>query len=214
MNQQIRIALLLSFIAGLFIIGISLIWGRIPVFHLLNHDLGNSADQFFRYYTHMGDGMIWIPVALLTIVFKRQWTLLVLTCIISSTLVAQVSKNLFFKGVTRPSLAIQAPDSYHQVAGVELHTLNSFPSGHSTTAFTIFLLAVILFPKQRWVLPLGFALALLAGYSRVYLAQHFPIDVGGGMVSAVLAILLAWPVHQKWQAKLTVRSYKDPKDSR
>jgi membrane-associated phospholipid phosphatase len=101
----------------------------------------------------------------------------------------------------RPTVAITGYP-IHTVRGVELHTAYSFPSGHTATAFTIFLLACILLNK-RWVLAVGFTYALLVAYSRVYLAQHFPLDLGGGMIAAVFAVLLSILVQRSWEKRST-----------
>jgi len=39
------------------------------------------------------------------------------------------------------------------------------------------------------------------GYSRIYLAQHFPLDVGAGMFVAIVTILLAILIQRKWEKK-------------
>jgi membrane-associated phospholipid phosphatase len=68
-----------------------------------------------------------------------------------------------------------------------MHQLNSFPSGHTATAFTIFLLTIYLFNNKKMVL-IGLIYAMLCGYSRVYLGQHFPLDLGGGIIVAILTV--------------------------
>jgi membrane-associated phospholipid phosphatase len=68
-----------------------------------------------------------------------------------------------------------------------MHQLNSFPSGHTATAFTIFLLTIYLFNQSKLIL-IGLLYAMLCGYSRVYLGQHFPMDVGGGIIVAIATI--------------------------
>lgn len=194
-NLQTGIGLTLLLSAVLF--GFSVWQGKENAFLLLNKDLGAAADQFFKYSTYLGDGMIWVPVTLLILTFRKRYWIFTFSCIIISTLIAQLSKNFFFKGLPRPSLAISDRSLFHHVAGVELHTLNSFPSGHTTTAFTIFLMACF-FVNKKWMIAPSLALALIAAYSRVYLAQHFPIDLAGGMLSATITIICAWAIQNKW----------------
>lgn len=197
MKPITKVAILISLVLGIALFALSYGLGKENAFLLLNHDLGKVADSFFAYWTHTADGSVWVPITLLTLFFKRKQLLLVISSIIFSTLFAQLSKNLFFKGSPRPSLAISDHSLFHSVASVELHSLNSFPSGHTTTAFTIFLLATILIDK-KWILPVGFLYASLAGYSRIYLAQHFPIDVAGGIVAAILTIWISIGIQKRW----------------
>ncbi|RZK40560.1 MAG: phosphatase PAP2 family protein, partial [Hymenobacter sp.] len=81
----------------------------------------------------------------------------------------------------------------HIVEGVVMGTLKSFPSGHSTSAFSVFLLLTLLVKNKRW----GYVFLLLAAaaaYSRVYLAQHFVEDVyAGSLLGTVLTLaLVSW----------------------
>ncbi|BFG69149.1 lipid A 1-phosphatase LpxE [Sediminibacterium sp. KACHI17] len=197
MTQLTKRAILISLVLGIVLFVLSYQLGKENAFLLLNNDLGTIADHFFRYWTHTADGAVWVPITLLIIFFKRDQFLLVLSSIVFSTLFSQLSKNIFFKGSPRPSLAISDHSLFHSVNGVELHSLNSFPSGHTTTAFTIFLLATVLIPR-KWILPVGLCYAILAGYSRIYLAQHFPIDVAGGIIAAILTICISIFVQNKW----------------
>jgi len=194
-NLQTAIATTLLLSAVMF--GFSVWYGKENAFLLLNTDLGPVADQFFRYCTYAGDGIIWVPVTLLILIFRRKYWILAFAAIIISTLIAQLSKNIFFKGLPRPSLAITDSSLFHSVASVDLHTMNSFPSGHTTTAFTVFLIACF-FIDRKWIVPVGLFYALLAAYSRIYLAQHFPIDLAGGMLSATITIICAVALQNKW----------------
>ena len=197
MKPNTKVAILISLVLGVVLLALSYGLGKGNAFLLLNHDLGKVADTFFTYWTHTADGAVWVLVTLLVLLFKRKQILLALSSIIFSTLFAQLSKNIFFKGSPRPALAITDHSLFHSVQGVELHSLNSFPSGHTTTAFTIFLLATILIDK-KWVLPIGLLYASLAGYSRIYLAQHFPIDVAGGIIAAILTIWISTGIQKRW----------------
>ncbi len=197
MKPITKVAILISLVLGILLFTLSYGLGKENAFLLLNTDLGSAADYFFTYWTHTADGFVWVPITLLTFFFKRKQLLLVISSIVFSTLFAQLSKNIFFKGSPRPSLAITDHSLFHSVTGVELHSLNSFPSGHTTTAFSIFLLATILVDK-KWILPIGLLYASLAGYSRIYLAQHFPIDVAGGIIAAILTIWISTRIQKRW----------------
>lgn len=177
------ISLLLAFI----LIAGSLIWGRETLFLLFNKDLGTIADSFFVFCSNMAEGWIWIPYLIIVFgYFKKDWQFIVYS-FVGSTLLTQIPKQLFLEKITRPFASNIPKSLIHTVSGVEMHTLNSFPSGHTATAFTIFLLTVYLF-ENKWVLTLGLVYALLSAYSRVYLGQHFPLDLGGGILAAILSI--------------------------
>ncbi len=197
MPRNLQTALLISLLLSAGLFGFSLWFGKENAFLLLNTNLGYLADQFFRYWTYAGDGMVWVPVTILILIFRRNYWILAFSSIIISTLIAQLSKNIFFKGLPRPSLAITDPTLFHTVTGVDLHTMNSFPSGHTTTAFTLFFLACFFF-NRKWILYTGLAFASLAAYSRVYLAQHFPVDLAGGILAAAITIFISVYLQNKW----------------
>jgi membrane-associated phospholipid phosphatase len=186
-HSQYNTARGISFLLAFILIGTSLIWGRETVFLLFNQDLGSFADHFFVICSNMAEGWIWIPYLMIVFgYFKKDWQFVFLSFVFS-TLLTQIPKQFFFEKITRPFASNLPKSLIHTVTGVEMHTLNSFPSGHTATAFTLFLLTVYLF-ENKWALILGLIYALLCGYSRVYLGQHFPLDLGGGILAAILSI--------------------------
>lgn len=185
---------------GLYFIITSFIIGKTDFFLLLNIDLGSTADYFFRFWTNMGDGILWVAVALLFVKYRKKKLPLLIATISLSTLITQVIKNFVFPEILRPTAAIADIQLIHTVTGVELLTANSFPSGHTASAFSIYLLGCLLI-KSSWVIPVGFVYAILVGYSRVYLAQHFPIDVGAGMITAVITLLISILIQKQWEKK-------------
>ena len=67
----------------------------------------------------------------------------------------------------------------------------SFPSGHTSAAFTLFCLVAILLPRPyRYWGVVFFILALLIGYSRIYLAAHFFLDVYVGSIIGTIFTLI------------------------
>jgi membrane-associated phospholipid phosphatase len=51
------------------------------------------------------------------------------------------------------------------------------------------------------MLAIGCIYAILCAYSRVYLGQHFPMDLGGGMLVAVCSLQLSLIIGQKISKK-------------
>lgn len=64
----------------------------------------------------------------------------------------------------------------------------SFPSGHTTSAVGTFC-SIAATEKRRWLATLCVVLAVLVGFSRMYVGVHTPSDV---LVGAGLALLLVW----------------------
>jgi membrane-associated phospholipid phosphatase len=199
-NRNFIAAFMATLAVGLYLIIDSFIVGRNELFLMLNTDLGRPADYFFSFWTNLGDGIVWVVVAALFFIFQKNKLPLLIAAIIVSTLITQLTKNYVFPAEPRPTAAIQDINLIHTVPGVELHTAYSFPSGHTTTAFTIYLLAC-LFVKRNWIIPVGFVYAILVGYSRIYLAQHFPLDMGGGMITALITILISLYIQQQWEKR-------------
>lgn len=198
--KKMKAGLLLTSITGVVLIAISIFFGRENVFLLLNGDGGKFGDNFFTIWTSFGEALSWIILAVLFYVYQKDKFILYFASLILSTILTQFIKHILFENLKRPTAAISDLSRIHTVTGVELHTANSFPSGHTATAFTIFLLGCLLI-KNKCFIPVGFIAALLVGYSRIYLAQHFPIDVGGGMLVSVITVLLSFWIQNKWGRK-------------
>jgi membrane-associated phospholipid phosphatase len=75
---------------------------------------------------------------------------------------------------------------------VKVHHWNSFPSGHTLTAYSLAVILPLIFPSmRRWQAAVVLASALLCGFSRIILVQHWPQDVLGGMLLGCSAAFLA-----------------------
>jgi membrane-associated phospholipid phosphatase len=178
------------------------LYGKKDSFVLINSSWNPKADVFFTYLTYLGDGLIWVPLLLFLVLYKRHHFLTVLVAMIICTFLTHFAKQVIFYSALRPGGLFR--ELVRPVPGVRLHLKNSFPSGHTSQAFTLALLFAHL-RKRTWACFAFPLIAFFVGYSRVYLAQHFLTDVTAGafvgIVSAVLAVILV----KKRAARLKAR---------
>ena len=183
------LATIIAIGTGVFI----LILGKNGSFQFINSNHDPIADQFFKYFTHYGDGLMWVPLGIYCFFYRRKHFIAVVAGVFISTLLAQILKRVVYPDELRPISFLSENFPVHIIDGVTMRKSHSFPSGHTTTAFAMALIMAYIINRRFWsvLLPL---LAMLAGYSRVYLAQHFPTDIFAGMcigiVSAILSLLL------------------------
>ena len=150
------------------------------------------SDTFFKYITHLGDGVVIAVLFIVLLFVKYRYALAFLSGALSASLLINLIKKVLLNDVYRPSKYFELYETYqlHFVEGVKLHALQSFPSGHATTAFNLFFMLSLLVKNSR--LKLAFiAIALVVGFSRVYLSQHFFIDVVAGSIFGVVSIFIA-----------------------
>lgn len=178
----------------------SMLWGKNEAFLYLNENLGQLADKIFEYSSYLAEGWIWIPYFIVLVVLFKIDTAFILMNFLVSTLLTQFAKNYIFDAAKRPMASGLDATQIHTVPGVEIHSLNSFPSGHTATAFSLFLLTTYLFPN-KYALSIGIVYAIVCGYSRIYLAQHFPLDLAGGIFVALLTLPISIFMRQKLNKK-------------
>jgi membrane-associated phospholipid phosphatase len=165
------------------------------LFFIIFYDKGEShlmvnawncemGDVFFTYITNMGDGIVYAILIFILLFIRFKWAFYLLTSSILTMLIVFISKQHLFKGIPRPFKYFEGTDSLHLVDGVKMHSMNSFPSGHTITAFAIFMILVLIV-KKEYLKILFVLIAILAGFSRVYLSQHFMIDVFFGAVFGI-----------------------------
>ena len=195
-----KIAQLLSLSLALSLFTMSLVWGKNEAFLYLNANLGLFTDKVFEYSSYLAEGWIWIPYFIVLVGLYKKDKAFILMNFLISTLLTQFAKNFIFTTAMRPMASGLDATQIHTVPGVEIHTFNSFPSGHTATAFTLFLLTTYLFPN-KYALSIGIVYAIVCGYSRVYLAQHFPLDLAGGIFVALLTLPISIFIREKLNKK-------------
>ncbi len=174
-----------------------LVLGKNGSFQLINSNYHTAADQFFKYFTHYGDGLMWAPLGLYCFFYRRKYFIAVVAGVLISTILAQFLKRVVYPDELRPISYLSETFPVHIIDGVTMRRAHSFPSGHTTTAFAMALIMAYIINRKTWsfVLPL---LASLAGYSRIYLAQHFPTDIFAGMCIGIVSAILSLLVYRKF----------------
>lgn len=167
-------------------------YGKTHSFILINGYYNPPLDVFFRWVTWLGDGLIYVPILLYCIISNRKFFLPVVFGILIATFLTHFLKRVVFPDALRPISLEAQKIIIHKVQGVVINRQNSFPSGHTGTAFSMALLLVTVMKRRIWafILPM---IAFFVGYSRIYLGQHYVTDVLAGMcVGIVTAFLSLW----------------------
>ena len=182
----------LGYVILLAVIGtLQVVFTQEQLMRWINVRNGLLADALFPYITYMGDGVFFVVIALILLIYNRRIGLMALASFALSSLLSLFLKTIIFPNSPRPLLYFEhSTFEYHVIKGLDIYSYNSFPSGHTTTAFAMFSLLAFLDAKKNWGL-LFLSLAVLAGYSRVYLFQHFVEDAyAGSLVGTVSSIII------------------------
>ncbi len=183
---------LIPYVLVVFICGILLIIYSKPELHILTNQANSKFfDTFFKYFTNLGDGAMIAILFILLLFVKYRYAFAFLTGGLVTSALVQILKKVVLGDIYRPSKYFELYETYqlHFVEGVKLHALQSFPSGHAATSFNLFLALAIVIGNNNLKI-VFFVFAALTAYSRVYLSQHFLIDIAAGSVIGVIIILL------------------------
>jgi membrane-associated phospholipid phosphatase len=197
--KHFRLATLFSLLLVFVLVIFVLIYGKDKSFLMINRTYSPEADYFFNYVTLLGEWVLWVPLFLYAIVYKRDFFIPVLSALIICTLLTHLGKRVIFEGEPRP---LKVLEDMARAVPILKHNnyVNSFPSGHTSTAFTTALLLSFII-RQKFAVFFFPLIAFLVGYSRVYLAQHFVTDVLAGSAIGILSSYAALLIHNHFQDK-------------
>lgn len=167
--------------------------GKVQIHKVINAQVGNYAvDVFFKYITHLGDGLFAVIVAVALAFKSARKALYILLSYAGAGIVSYIMKHWIYLDANRPHFAFQyhVREELNKVEGVDLMALHTFPSGHALSAFALFFCLMFMTSKQLYK-ALFFLAAVIAAYSRTYLSQHWLIDIYiGSIIGASFAVLL------------------------
>ena len=167
-------------------------------------------DSFFRTATWLGDGWFALGLSLVFLLVRFRYSLMLILSWATSGFFVQLLKRLAFPDASRPIEWLDRMPGLQTVPGVDLFHHFSFPSGHAATAFAVLLLAGFIL-RNRPVFFLAMILAWCAAFSRVYLSQHFLVDVLAGSFLGVLSALFFYWYFQRRKAPWLDRSLRNLK---
>lgn len=137
-------------------------------------------DGYFAMITNLGDSLYFIPVLLCLFFIRYGYVVIMVVTGVAHALIVTLFKRVLYPHAGRPISLLNVEQLYF-VPGVDVHSKMSFPSGHTATAFA-FLVLVSLYMKNRSLTVLLSFIALSVGISRIYLLQHFGMDVAMGAI--------------------------------
>jgi membrane-associated phospholipid phosphatase len=191
-NSAFFIPYIIFLLAGGFILSL---WNKPDIHLFINKYHSPAFDYFFKYWTLIGLGWLIIPVVLLLSFLRFRYVIISIAAFILTFIINDTIKQIL--GAPRPAeLFSQLHLPLYLVPGVIAYHWNSFPSGHSAVAFCLFCI-LALSTKYNLIKFICFIIAFLVAYSRMYLSEHFLIDVYIASIIGVTSALVTFSIAMK-----------------
>ncbi|MEP1035224.1 phosphatase PAP2 family protein [Ekhidna sp.] len=179
-------------------------------FVLWLNSLHNPAwDFFFKYWTHTGDAIFFGVVAIMLIIFKRRFGLILGMSGIGVAAISLFFKYVLFPEAQRPIIYFKGYEVLDFVDGVTILSQYSFPSGHSMAIFALTSFVALMLQNNNYssILFIG---ATFTAISRVYLLQHFLIDIMAGSLIGVTIGTIFYMSFEKYLNEESTGSVNTP----
>lgn len=156
------------------------------------------GDVLFKYLSYLGNAIMYLWVFIVLLLLRKKKEALNLALVLGVTaLVVLVSKEYLFGENLRPKRYL-SDYPFQFVEGVKVYGTNAFPSGHTSDAFGLAFFLTLLVRHKLFSL-LMCVIAISVGIARIYLVQHFLIDVcAGSMIGIMGAIIAAFLMDKIW----------------
>ena len=154
-------------------------------------------DTIIPFFTNLVD---WLPylIVVLLLFYRARWSTFLASNLLLTTLIVQPIKHIVHAPRPLTWFAEYMPDiTLPLVEGVRMNHWLSFPSGHTATFFALFFCVSIILcaenVKGKYILSfLCFLCASFGAYTRIYLSQHFALDIFAGILIAVCSTLILY----------------------
>ncbi len=171
-----------------------LIYEKGQLVRMLGKYHGSFLDSVFIFFTNIGDGTYFAFALLIAGFFSLRYLVYGLSSFLGSGAMVQIVK--FFIDSPRPKEFFWNVKDLSFVEGVEVYSWNSMPSGHTASGFVISIFFALLLTNKRLGV-IFFTFATMVAFSRVYLVQHFFVDIYVGSIIGSLSALLFYHVFFK-----------------
>ncbi len=153
--------------------------------------------SIFKFFSWCGETWIWVVAGLAALFWRYRFTLMIAITGLITPFVYVLKDQV---GSDRPITYFLNQGIKDAVVTIPEFYLNtgqtSFPSGHTMAAFGLFSLLCLMAGPQRKKLALLLALlAIAVGISRVFLVQHFLVDVLAGAFLGMAVSGFVWWVN-------------------
>lgn len=226
MKKSLAVYSIAYLILLMVVFGLQYVYSKAELHLLLNSYHTSILDTFFKYYSMFAEGPLYV-IALLPILWKKiEMTMFFYFSELTGGALLQILKHLF--SFDRPVCLFEHYQhlTLPLVEGVNMHHSNSFPSGHASTFFVFFTCCALLTAyhyqldvkvknHKKWLainllMLVLLIFAALGAYSRIYLSQHFLLDVSVGSIIGVVTPCLFFFFGRKLIIKLSNKIYKRP----
>lgn len=159
------------------------------IFYLINNNLSNPIfDYILPNITNLGGFGTLLVLCILAILIckyynKERYLEISKLCLYALLLSGAIALCL--------KLSIVEERPFKMLSHVNRLVLpsepNSFPSGHSSSTFSVVTVLVNQFWQNKILVAFLIFFALLIGFSRIYCGVHYPIDVAVGAIVGILS---------------------------
>lgn len=163
------------------------------IFYLINNGMANPVfDAVMPQLTNLGGFVALLVICLLAVLILRHYQKEKYLRIAKMCLAALILSGIIAAAL---KLLIHEPRPYTVLENVRQLVVpsepNSFPSGHTSSTFSIVTVLTSELRQHKTLVSLLVAFCIIIAFSRIYCGMHYPFDVVvGAMVGIISAVVI------------------------